>query len=117
MFGFGSKKEQPLPTSAELLEEVLATIRQTAAENNLTPAEAAEQFSGANLVVNAMFKPYLDMAQGRDVEEIARELQEFMATHADEIDRMSTEPAYAPAPQQRVGNSQELDLLRKFIGS
>ena len=42
MFGFGSKKEQPLPTSAELLEEVLATIRQTAAENNLTPAEAAE---------------------------------------------------------------------------
>ena len=41
----------------------------------MTEAEKEELIETADVVANGIMKPFLDMAHGRDVEEIAREAQ------------------------------------------
>lgn len=108
---FGKKREQELPTSDEMLQEVIARIQHDAAQNKMTEEEAAD------IVVNGIMKPFFDLAHGRDVEEIAREVQARQAEYEERSERLVARENAQQNPPQRNAGGGEMDLLRKFIGS
>lgn len=108
---FGKKREQELPTSDEMLQEVIARIQHDAAQNKMTEEEAAD------IVVNGIMKPFFDLAHGSDVEEIAREVQARQAEYEERSERLVARENAQQNPPQRNAGGGELDLLRKFIGS
>ena len=114
---FGKKREQELPTSDEMLEEVIARIQHDAAQNKMTEEEAADHLEAADIVVNGIMKPFFDLAHGRDVEEIAREVQARQAEYEERSERLMARENAQQNPPQRNAGGGELDLLRKFIGS
>ena len=114
---FGKKREQELPTSDEMMQEVIATIQHAAAQNKITAEDTAEALEIVDMMVNGVWKPFLDLAHGKDVEEIARESQEFMAQNQDRLARLEAQQNIPQNPPQRNAGGGELDLLRKFIGS
>ena len=114
---FGKKREQELPTSDEMLQEVIARIQHDAAQNKISAEDAAEALENVDMTVNGLWKPLLDLAHGKDIEEIARESQEFMAQNQDRLARLEAQQNIPQNPPQRNAGGGELDLLRKFIGS
>ena len=114
---FGKKREQELPTSDEMLEEVIARIQHDAAQNKMTEEEAADHLEAADIVVNGIMKPFFDLAHGRDVEEIAREVQARQAEYEERSERLVARENAQQNPPQRNAGGGEMDLLRKFIGS
>lgn len=114
---FGKKREQELPTSDEMLQEVIARIQHDAAQNKISAEDAAEALENVDMTVNGLWKPLLDLAHGKDIEEIARESQEFMAQNQDRLARLEAQQNIPQNPPQRNADGGELDLLRKFIGS
>ena len=114
---FGKKCEQELPTSDEMLEEVIARIQHDAAQNKMTEEEAADHLEAADIVVNGIMKPFFDLAHGRDVEEIAREVQARQAEYEERSERLVARENAQQNPPQRNAGGGEMDLLRKFIGS
>lgn len=114
---FGKKCEQELPTSDEMLEEVIARIQHDAAQNKMTEEEAADHLEAADIVVNGIMKPFFDLAHGRDVEEIAREVQARQAEYEERSERLVARENAQQNPPQRNAVGGEMDLLRKFIGS
>ena len=114
---FGKKREQELPTSDEMLQEVIARIQHDAAQNKISAEDAAEVLENVDMTVNGLWKPLLDLAHGKDIEEIARESQEFMAQNQDRLARLEAQQNIPQNPPQRNAGGGEMDLLRKFIGS
>ena len=114
---FGKKREQELPTSDEVLQEVIARIQHDAAQNKMTEEEAADHLEAAGIVVNGIMKPFFDLAHGRDVEEIAREVQARQAEYEERSERLVARENAQQNPPQRNAGGGEMDLLRKFIGS
>lgn len=114
---FGKKREQELPTSDEMLQEVIARIQHDAAQNKISAEDAAEALENVDMTVNGLWKPLLDLAHGKDIEEIARESQEFMAQNQDRLARLEAQQNIPQNPPQRNAGGGELDLLRKFIGT
>ena len=114
---FGKKREQELPTSDEMLQEVIARIQHDAAQNKMTEEEAADHLEAADIVVNGIMKPFFDLAHGRDVEEIAREVQARQAEYEERSERLVARENAQQNPPQRNAGGGEMDLLRKFIGS
>ena len=114
---FGKSREQELPTSDEMLEEVIARIQHDAAQNKMTEEEAADHLEAADIVVNGIMKPFFDLAHGRDVEEIAREVQARQAEYEERSERLVARENAQQNPPQRNAGGGEMDLLRKFIGS
>lgn len=114
---FGKKREQELPTSDEMMQEVVATIQHDAAQNKMTEEEAADHLEAADIVVNGIMKPFFDLAHGRDVEEIAREVQVRQAEYEERSERLVARENAQQNPPRRNAGGGELDLLRKFIGS
>ena len=114
---FGKKREQELPTSDEMLEEVIARIQHDAAQNKMTEEEAADHLEAADIVVSGIMKPFFDLAHGRDVEEIAREVQARQAEYEERSERLVARENAQQNPPQRNAGGGEMDLLRKFIGS
>ena len=114
---FGKKREQELPTSDEMLQEVIARIQHDAAQNKMTEEEAADHLEAADIVVNGIMKPFFDLAHGRDVEEIAREVQVRQAEYEERSERLVARENAQQNPPRRNAGGGELDLLRKFIGS
>lgn len=114
---FGKSREQELPTSDEMLQEVIARIQHDAAQNKMTEEEAADHLEAADIVVNGIMKPFFDLAHGRDVEEIAREVQARQAEYEERSERLVARENAQQNPPQRNAGGGELDLLRKFIGS
>lgn len=114
---FGKSREQELPTSDEMLQEVIARIQHDAAQNKISAEDAAEALENVDMTVNGLWKPLLDLAHGKDIEEIARESQEFMAQNQDRLARLEAQQNIPQNPPQRNAGGGELDLLRKFIGS
>lgn len=80
----------------------------------MTEAEKEELIETADVVANGIMKPFLDMAHGRDVEEIAREAQ---ARQAEYEVRLAARERAAQNPAPSTMSGGEMDLLRKFIGS
>ena len=114
---FGKKREQELPTSDEMLQEVIARIQHDAAQNKMTEEEAADHLEAADIVVNGIMKPFFDLAHGRDVEEIVREVQVRQAEYEERSERLVARENAQQNPPRRNAGGGELDLLRKFIGS
>ena len=114
---FGKKREQELPTSDEVLQEVIARIQHDAAQNKMTEEEAADHLEAADIVVSGIMKPFFDLAHGRDVEEIAREVQARQAEYEERSERLVARENAQQNPPQRNAGGGEMDLLRKFIGS
>ena len=114
---FGKSREQELPTSDEMLQEVIARIQHDAAQNKMTEEEAADHLEAADIVVNGIMKPFFDLAHGRDVEEIAREVQVRQAEYEERSERLVARENAQQNPPRRNAGGGELDLLRKFIGS
>ena len=114
---FGKSREQELPTSDEMLQEVIARIQHDAAQNKMTEEEAADHLEAAGIVVNGIMKPFFDLAHGRDVEEIAREVQVRQAEYEERSERLVARENAQQNPPRRNAGGGELDLLRKFIGS
>ena len=114
---FGKKREQELPTSDEVLQEVIARIQHDAAQNKMTEEEAADHLEAADIVVSGIMKPFFDLAHGRDVEEIAREVQARQAEYEERSERLVARGNAQQNPPQRNAGGGEMDLLRKFIGS
>ncbi len=118
---FGKKYEKDLPTGDEVVQEVVARIQHAAAQDKISAEDVAEHLDGAVMMANSLLKPMFDAAHGRDIEEIAREVQahqaEYEARNAHLAARENAQQNTPPSAVPNAPRGGEMDLLRKFIGS